>query len=91
MSAKGGKTTWVKLPIHENDDYVPRFGWVDHKTLWIEVLSRDHKHRVLYFADAEYGDVRPVLEIDDEKFVDENYDVTVADGSIVLTSWSERP
>ncbi len=89
VSAKGGKTTWVKLPIQEGDDYIPRFGWVDHKTLWIEVLSRDHKHRVLYFADGEYGDARQVLEINDKKFVDENYDVTVGDGSIVLTSWSD--
>ncbi len=89
VSARGGKTTWVKLPIHEGDDYIPRFGWVDHKTLWIEVVSRDQKHRVLYFADAEYGDAREMLEIDDAKYVDENYDVTVNDGSIVLTNWSD--
>jgi dipeptidyl-peptidase-4 len=89
VSVKGGKTTWVKLPIHENDDYVPRLGWVDAKTLWIEVVSRDHKHRVVYFADSEYGDPREMLEIDDEKFVDENYDVSVGDGAIVLTSWSD--
>jgi dipeptidyl-peptidase 4 len=89
VSIKGGKTTWMKLPIQGGDDYIPRFGWVDSKTLWIEVLSRDHKHRVLFFASAEYGDVRQVLEIDDEKFVDENYDVTVGDGTIVLTSWSD--
>ncbi len=89
VSVKGGRTTWVKLPIREGDDYIPRFGWADNKTLWIEVLSRDHKHRVLFFANAEYGDARQVLEIDDEKFVDEDYDVTVGDGGIVLTSWSD--
>ncbi|SPE28942.1 Dipeptidyl peptidase IV [Candidatus Sulfotelmatomonas gaucii] len=89
VSVKGGKTTWVKLPIREGDDYIPRFGWVDHKTLWIEVLSRDHKHRVLYFADAEYGDARQVLEIDDRKFLDEDYDISVDDGAIVLASWSD--
>ena len=89
VSVKGGRTTWMKLPISEGDDYIPRFGWVDSKTLWIEVLSRDHKHRVLFFANAEYGDARQVLEIDDAKFVDENYDVTVNDGAIVLTDWSD--
>ena len=89
VSAKGGKTTWVKLPIQEGDDYIPRFGWLDHKTLWIEVLSRNHKHRVLYFANAEYGDARQVLDISDDKFVDEDYDVAVGDGAIVLTSWSD--
>ena len=89
VSARGGKTTWMKLPIHEGDDYIPRFGWVDHKTLWIETLSRDHKHRALYFADAEYGDARQMLEISDEKFLDENYDVAVGDGAIVLHNWSD--
>jgi len=89
VSVRGGKTTWIKLPIQPSEDYVPRFGWVDRKTVWFEVLSRDHKHRVLYFADAEYGDAQKVLEIDDDKFVDEDYDVTVGDGAIVLTSWSD--
>ncbi len=30
-----------------------------------------------------------MLEIGDEKFLDEDYDVTVGDGAIVLTSWSD--
>ena len=89
VSARGGKTTWVRLPIQPGDDYVPRFGWVDHKTLWIETLSRDHKHRELFFADADYGDARLMLEISDEKFLDENYDVSVGGGAIVLTNWSD--
>ncbi len=78
-----------KLPIQAGDDYIPRFGWVDHKTLWIETLSRDHKHRALFFADADDGNAHQMLEIGDEKFVDDNYDVAVGDGSIVLTHWSD--
>ena len=66
---------WVRCRFTSGDDYIPRFGWVDRKTLWIETLSRDHKHRALYFADADYGDARQILEIGDDKFVDENYDV----------------
>jgi hypothetical protein len=30
-----------------------------------------------------------MLEISDDKFLDEDYDVTVGDGAIVLTSWSD--
>ena len=30
-----------------------------------------------------------MLEISDDKFLDDNYDVTVGDGAIVLTSWSD--
>lgn len=89
VSSQGGRTAWIKLPIEAGDDYIPRFGWVDHKTLWVETLTRDHKHRDIYFADVTAGRVHPVLQLTDEKFLDENYDVTVSDGSIVLTNWSD--
>jgi dipeptidyl-peptidase 4 len=88
VGEKGGKTTWVKLPLQPGD-YVPRFGWVDRKTVWIETLTRDHKHRAVFFADADQGDARQMLEVSDEKFLDENYDVNVGDGAIVLSSWSD--
>jgi dipeptidyl-peptidase 4 len=89
VPTRGGRTTWMKIPFHGGDDYIPRFGWVDSKTLWVETLSRDHKRRALYFADANYGDARPMLEIIDDKFLDEDYDVTVSGGFIVLTQWSD--
>ncbi len=88
VSAKGGKTTWMNIPIHPGD-YIPRFGWVNRNTLWVETLSRDHKHRALYFTGTEYGDARKMLEISDEKFLDEDYDVAVGDGAVVLSSWSD--
>src|ERR1022692_1088656 len=83
----GGKTVWIKLPIHGGQDYIPRFGWIDHKTLWIETLTRDHKHRDIYFADAATGQAHVALQLTDENFVDDNYDVSVGFGSIVLTNW----
>jgi len=88
VSEKGGKTTWINIPIHPGD-YIPRFGWVNRNTLWVETLSRDHKHRALYFAGTESEDARKVLEITDEKFLDEDYDVAVGDGDVILTSWSD--
>ena len=87
--AGGGKTVWVKLPVVAGQDYIPRFGWVDSKTLWIETVTRDHKHRDLYFADAASGQAHPVLQLADDKFVDENYDVWVGSGTIVLTNWTD--
>jgi len=89
VGAGGGKTRWIQVPVRAGQDYIPRFGWVDHKTLWIEVVPRDHKHRDLYFADAATGQSRAVLQLTDDKFVDDNYDVTVGSGSIVLTNWSD--
>lgn len=89
VSAKGGRISWVHVPIDQGQDYIPRFGWVDHRTLWVETLSRDQKHRRIYFADPGTGTAHRVLEISDEKFLDENYDVSVENGWIVLTNWTD--
>ena len=89
VSSKGGKTMWVKLPFHPGQDYIPRFGWVNPKTLWIETVSRDQKHRDIYFADAATGLAHSALQISDDNFVNENYDAYVAHGSIVLTHWAD--
>jgi dipeptidyl-peptidase-4 len=89
ISARGGRVSWIRLPLDPGQDYVPRFGWADDKTLWIESLSRDHKRRDLFFADPGSGDARLALEIKDDKFLDENYDVSVGKGAIVLTNWSD--
>lgn len=89
VGAKGGRVTWIRVPIQPGDDYIPRFGWANDKTVWIETLTRDDKHRTLYFGDADSGEVQKALEISDDKFLDENYDVSVGDGDIVLTDWSD--
>ncbi|MFP5206653.1 MAG: alpha/beta fold hydrolase [Acidobacteriota bacterium] len=88
VSVRGGRTDWFRIPFEPGNDYLPRFGWADNRTLWIETVSRDHKHRRLLFADAPTQQWRDELEIDDDKFVDDNYDVTVDDGYIVLTAWT---
>jgi dipeptidyl-peptidase-4 len=89
VSAGGGKTVWVSLPIRAGQDYIPRFGWVDAKTVWIETLTRNQKHRDIYFADAETGQAHTVLQLADDKFINDEYDVWVGSGSIVLTDWAD--
>jgi len=89
VNVDGGKTVWMQTPIRAGQDYIPRFGWVDAKTLWIETLTRDQKHRDLYFADAATGQAHAVLQLTDEKFFDDNYDLFVGDGYVVLTNWSD--
>jgi dipeptidyl-peptidase-4 len=88
VSAKGGRTTWIHLPFQAGEDYIPRFGWVDDKTVWVETLSRDQKHRILYFAETSTGDAQKMLDIDDDKFVDDNYDIYVERGNIILSNWT---
>lgn len=89
VGTSGGHVNWVKLPSRGSLEYVPRFGWVDRHTLWVETLSRDHKQRSIFFADISSNQSRLVCEIDDEKFLPEEYDTYVGDGSIVLTSWKD--
>ena len=89
VGSAGGKTVWIKLPIKDGQDYIPRFGWVDRKTLWVETLTRDHRHRDLYFADAVSGQAHPVLQLSDETFIDDGYDVSVGLGTIVLNNWTD--
>ncbi|HEU5350016.1 MAG TPA: alpha/beta fold hydrolase [Terracidiphilus sp.] len=89
VGAEGGRTQWMHVPINDGQDYIPRFGWVDRHTLWIETLSRDHQHKAIYFADSRTGEVHPVLELSDDKFLPEAYDVSVAGGAIILTSWAD--
>jgi dipeptidyl-peptidase 4 len=89
VNATGGKTIWIKLPIKEGDDYIPRFGWADRKTVWIETLARDHQHMNLYFADPVTGRTRLVLEQKDEKFFNDKYNVEVSKDKMVLTSWAD--
>jgi dipeptidyl-peptidase-4 len=89
VSARGGKTAWIKLPIQPGQDYIPRFGWVDTKTVWIETLSRDQQHKSIYFADIHSGEAHVALSLTDDKFFDDNYDVFVGDGNIALSNWSD--
>jgi dipeptidyl-peptidase-4 len=89
VSATGGKTVWVSLPIRAGQDYIPRFGWADAKTVWVETLTRDQKHRDIYFADAETGQAHAVLQLTDDKFFNDKYDLWLGDGSIVLTDWTD--
>lgn len=83
------KTVWLKVPLQSGQDYIPRFGWADAHTVWVEVITRDQKHRNLYFADAATGDSRPALQLNDDKFFDEKYDVSVGFGSIVINEWAD--
>ena len=89
VGVNGGKTVWIKLPIKVGDDYIPRFGWVDKKVIWVETLTRDHKHEDLYFADATTGQSKLMLAQSDEKFFDEKYNLSIGEQHILITSWQD--
>jgi dipeptidyl-peptidase-4 len=94
VAALGGPTQWIDLPmtgaygVRANEDYIPRSGWLDAKTVWIEALNRDHKHFGIWFADVATGTAKLALSLTDPKFFDENYDLDwSAPGNLLLRSW----
>lgn len=88
VAARGGKTTWMRVPLSAHNDYVPRFGWLDESHVWVEVLRRDQQHMELYFGDVKSGAVRKVLSQTDDKFFDDNYDIRFLPGQFVQTGWA---
>jgi dipeptidyl-peptidase-4 len=90
VSAQGGATKWISLPFSENNDYIPRFGWVDAHTLYIEVLRRDQKSRSLFLADARTGQSREVYTETDPKYLNFDYDITILPrGRFVASGWRD--
>jgi dipeptidyl-peptidase 4 len=89
VGTSGGHINWIRMPIKGGQDYVPRFGWVDRHTLWMQTVLRDHQHRYIDFVDLNDGQGRKVIEITDDKFLDDNYDVSVGNGNIILTNWKD--
>lgn len=91
VNIKNAKTNWIKLPgFSDHDDYIPRFGWVDRKTVYIEVLKRSHKELDLYFADVDTGMAAKIYSITDAKYLDENYDITfLKNGKFLMTNWQD--
>ncbi len=88
VTATGGNTVWMHVPISVHNDYIPRFGWLDNRHVWIEVLRRDQQHIDLYFADTETGAVRKVFAEIANKFIDDDYDISFLRGQFLLTTWA---
>lgn len=90
VAAKGGKTKFIEVPFSPNNDYIPRFGWIDANTIYIEVLTRDQQHLNLYFADTRSGKTRLVYTDTDSKYLNFSADLnTVSGGRFVISSWRD--
>lgn len=90
VAADGGPTRWINVPLSEGNGYIPRFGWLGNRYLWIEVLRRDQQHIAMYFADPETGAVRKVFS-ESATFLDPAYDPEFLEsrGQFLWTSWRD--
>jgi dipeptidyl-peptidase 4 len=90
VPAKGGTTKFIEIPFSAGNDSIPRFGWIDAETVYIEVLTRDNTHENFYFANAKTGKTRLVYSNTDSKYLDENYDVALlGHGRFIAPSWRD--
>jgi dipeptidyl-peptidase 4 len=90
VNASGGNTRWLKIPLDAGNDYIPRFGWVNPGTVWVETLARDQKHMNIYFADVRSGEVRLVLAQTEPKYFTMTYDVKfVGDRQFLILNWRD--
>lgn len=90
VGREGGTVLWLPLPASASSGYVPRFGWVDKQTLWVEALHRDQQHVDLYLADANSGAVHLVFSETDPRFLDGPYDVHfLPHGQFLWNSWRD--
>jgi dipeptidyl-peptidase-4 len=90
VPVKGGKTRFINLPFSAGNDYIPRFGWVDANTVFIQVLTRSHQHLNIYFADVHSGKTRLVASDNDPKFLDFSTDLNILPhGRFLLQSWRD--
>ena len=90
VSAGGGPTRWLKIPLSAGNDYIPRFGWVNSNVVWVETLTRDQKHLNIYFADTRTGQVKLALAQTEPKYFTMTYGVKfVGDHQFLIRSWRD--
>jgi dipeptidyl-peptidase 4 len=90
VGVNGGNTRWLRIPLDAGNDYIPRFGWVNPRIIWVQTLSRNHQHLNLWFADVHTGDLKLVLAQTEPKYFNTTYDVTFfGDHQFLLLSWRD--
>jgi dipeptidyl-peptidase-4 len=90
VTAAGGPTRWLKIPLSVGNDYIPRFGWVSPSVVWVETLTRDHKHLNIYFADSRTGKVNLALAQTEPKYFTMTYGVKfIGDHQFLIRSWRD--
>ena len=96
VDSGGGKTHWVNIPgltgkQNKNDYYIPRFGWVNKETLYVEILNRDQNQVDLYFVDVPSGHSQLMLSEKDDAWimVNDAFQVLKSGDKFIWESWRD--
>lgn len=96
IDSGGGKTHWVSISglvgkQNKNDYYIPRFGWINKETLYIQVLNRDQNQLDLYFIDVPTGHSQLMLSEKDDAWVMVNdaFQVLKSGDKFIWQSWRD--
>ncbi|MBI2678247.1 MAG: DPP IV N-terminal domain-containing protein [Candidatus Koribacter versatilis] len=87
VNSDGGSVKWMDVA----GEYIPRFGWLDNGTAWVEVLNRDQDKLDLYFADAGSGRSRAVLHEQSDAWIEVNdaFKPLASGGKFLWSSWRD--
>ncbi len=91
VSADGGPITWLKVPGHPRDDYLPRMEWAaGSRELVLQRMNRLQNTDRVMLADARTGEVRTILTEKDSAWVDVVDDLSWLHGGRDFLWVSER-
>lgn len=91
MSAKGGKTTWMKVPGDARQHYLVRMQWAGNsQQLLIQQLTRSQAINKAFLANANTGAVRELLQETTDSWAEYVDDVQFIDNGQSFTWLSER-
>ncbi len=90
VNSGGGGIRWLHLE-DDKDIYIPRFGWLDDETVWAMVMNRAQNHMELYFADANSGKSRRVLDETSDTWIDidDNFRILKSGDQLLWSSWRD--
>lgn len=91
VDADRDKVRWISLTSDE-DNYIPRFGWVREGIVWAEVLNRNQEQMDLYFIDAKSGKSKKVLtESSPDAWVNvnDNFKILKSGDRFTWSSWRD--
>ena len=65
------KTTWANLPNNSRNMYIPRMNWSGNsQQILVQHVNRKQDTNILYLANANSGDVTPVMTEQEATFLD---------------------